>query len=566
MLPPILPPPPGPDATAEELIAHAEVLSAQITFQSYFLPTLTGVADFTTTRSADMPSVDPSPADLDVTPPNEGRESDHTDQTQQQGNAKKRKVPAHLSGLQMGPDSADVHSGEEEEKQPGAGEKVPASFGSSPAASAAVASPEGEPFQGGAEGGDGHQGKLLPATMVGLRKKQVLKHRRRQLAALLGSLSLGDSLALDQALLAKCAVVNEKRSGAGGGDSSSSRNARHKSRLKRRRASRVVRRHRTLPPRPPSEPTRRIFPDSEFTFLSSNAGVSFGIVSWRVYAYPTVWFDGVSSASERLIATRAEYTVLCDRFEHELEQQREKVAESAKESTTTGVGLGGGDGATNAKRNELAMRKARTTTQSVQDAETPAVSKLPSSTKTSGKKKKRSALANASNPHHLRNYVPSRIPNQGLMSAAQLGANTQNMLSPLPLVFLSAQIPPRRGAGQRASAVASQVTSQGEEWICPTCEYRLFYGDEQGYRMGVRNRKKILKRRRRARERAAAAANGSGTGVGMHGKGSGFDDEEDLDIETSGSGLALSETRLASVERDKGGGDREEGGELGGAG
>jgi len=284
MLPPILPPPPGPDATAEELIAHAEVLSAQISFQSYFLPTLTGVTDFTT---VDMPlAVDPSPAaDIDVTPLlHEGRENDHADQTQQQGNAKKRKVPAHLSGLQMGPDSADVHSGEEEEKQLG-GERVPPS----PAASAAVASPEEEPFQGGAEGGDGHQGKLLPATMVGLRKKQVLKHRRRQLATLLGSLSLGDSLAMDQALLANYALVNEKRSGAGGvGNSSSSRNARHKSRLKRRRASRVVRRHRTLPPRPPSEPTRRTFPDSEFTFLSSNAGVSFGIVSWRVYAYPNV--------------------------------------------------------------------------------------------------------------------------------------------------------------------------------------------------------------------------------------------------------------------------------------
>jgi hypothetical protein len=289
MLPPILPPPPGPDATAEELIAHAEVLSAQITFQSYFLPTLTGVTDvtdFTTSRSVDMPLVDPSPVtDLDATPFHEGRENDHADQMQQQGNAKKRKVPAHLSGLQMGPDSADVHSGEEEEKQPG-GERVPPSFGS-PAASAAVASPEEEPFQG-AEGGDGHQGKLLPATMVGLRKKQVLKHRRRQLAALLGSLSLGDSLALDQALLANYELVNEKRSGSGAGGGGSSRNARHKSGLKRRRASRVVRRHRTLPPRPPSEPTRRIFPDSEFTFLSSNAGVSFGIVSWRVYAYPTV--------------------------------------------------------------------------------------------------------------------------------------------------------------------------------------------------------------------------------------------------------------------------------------
>ena len=291
MLPPILPPPPGPDATAEELIAHAEVLSAQITFQSYFLPTLTDVTDFTTTATGrsvdDMPLVvDPSPADLDVTPllNNDGRENDHTDQTQQQGNAKKRKVPAHLSGLQMGPDSADVHSGEEEEKQAG-GEKVPASFGSSLAASAAVASPEEELFQGGAEGGDGHQGqgKLLPATMAGLRKKQVLKHRRRQLAALLGSLSLGDSLALDQALLENYSLVNEKRSGAGAGgggnNSSNNRNARHKSRLKRRRASRVVRRYRTLPPGPPSEPTRRIFPDSEFTFLSSNAGVSFGIVS-----------------------------------------------------------------------------------------------------------------------------------------------------------------------------------------------------------------------------------------------------------------------------------------------
>ena len=292
MLPPILPPPPGPDATAEELIAHAEVLSAQITFQSYFLSTVTDFATTTTTTTTTttattsnrMPLVDNHPssaADIDnVTPlSHEGaRESDHPDQTQQQGNAKKRKVPAHLSGSQMGPDSADVHSGEEEEKQPGS-ERVPPSFGS-PVASAAVASPVEERFQGGAEGGDGHQGKLLPATMVGLRKKEVLKYRRRQLAALLGSLSLGDSLALDQALLANY----EKRSGAGGRGGSSSRSTRHKSRLIRRRASRVVRRHRTLPPRPPSEPTRGIFPDSEFTFLSSNAGVSFGIVWWRVYA------------------------------------------------------------------------------------------------------------------------------------------------------------------------------------------------------------------------------------------------------------------------------------------
>jgi len=262
--------------------------------------------------------------------------------------------------------------------------------------------------------------------------------------------------------------------------------------------------------------------------------------------------------------------VLCDRFEYELARQAEKVAEGARESIATGTGTVGGDDATVANRNERAARKARATTRAVQDvADVAAMSKSSSSTKTSGKKKKRSALANASNPHHLRNYVPSRIPNQGQPSAAQLGANAQNMLSPLPLLFLSAQIPPRRGTRQRASTVAaSQLANPAEEWICPTCEYRLFYGDEQGYRTGVRNRKRILKRRRRARERAAAAANGSGTGAGVHGKGSGLDDEEDLDIETTSSGLALGQTRLANVEREKGGGDRdiEQLAELGAAG
>jgi hypothetical protein len=268
--------------------------------------------------------------------------------------------------------------------------------------------------------------------------------------------------------------------------------------------------------------------------------------------------DGVSSASERLTATRAEYTVLYDRFEYELARQVDKAAENAKGNDNVGTGAGSAT-----QRGSQAPRKSRATMKAAQDmTDTPTVSKSPSSTKTSGKKKKRSALANASNPHHLRNYVPSRMPNQGQLSAAQLGANTQNLLSPLPLLFLSAQIPPRRGNNAQprpswGAAVGSQLNNPAEEWICPTCEYRLFYGDEQGYRIGVRNRKKILKRRRRARERAAAAANGSGTGVGVHVKGSGFDDEPDLDIDTTGSGLALNQTRLAKVERDKGG-DREE--------
>lgn len=56
--------------------------------------------------------------------------------------------------------------------------------------------------------------------------------------------------------------------------------------------------------------------------------------------------------------------------------------------------------------------------------------------------------------------------------------------------------------------VSSTLTNPADEWICPFCEYKLFYGEEPGYTKSVRNRKKILKRRRRAQERAAAAASG----------------------------------------------------------
>ena len=275
MLPPILPPLPGPDATAEELIAHAEVLSAQITFQSYFLPAaLNGVADFASSNAEAPQPTEGVPATIDLDfPPTEvrsestgGSSSDHhLDQMQQQGNAKKRKVPAHLSGSQMGPDSSDVHSCEEE---PPVERVLPGGFssptGTPVTATAVEAAPEEEP---GSAGTDGRLGKVLPATMVGLRQKELLKHRKRQLAAALSAPMLGDSLALDQALLANYTLLNENRSGVG-------RHARLKSRLlMRRRPSRVVRRRRAQPVPPTSSPARRIFPDSEFTFLRFSAGV-----------------------------------------------------------------------------------------------------------------------------------------------------------------------------------------------------------------------------------------------------------------------------------------------------
>lgn len=134
--------------------------------------------------------------------------------------------------------------------------------------------------------------------------------------------------------------------------------------------------------------------------------------------------------------------------------------------------------------------------------------------KVRSKKKKRSALANASNPHHLRNYVPSRLPNSGQHGGGLNGASQQQQswVSSLPVQFLSAEIPRRRKqkGGEPVAPPATQVplTNPADEWICAFCEYDLFYGDDVRYRRAVRNRKKILRRRRRARDRAAAAASG----------------------------------------------------------
>lgn len=134
------------------------------------------------------------------------------------------------------------------------------------------------------------------------------------------------------------------------------------------------------------------------------------------------------------------------------------------------------------------------------------------------KKKKRSALANASNPHHLRNYVPSRLPHSG--APLSQGGGNLNLVSPLPVQFLTAEIPPRRRRKPAPpSHLLAPLTQPEDEWICPMCEYSLFYGDDAAFRRAIRSRKKILVRRRRARERAAAAASGQKTGVAPLDKG-----------------------------------------------
>jgi hypothetical protein len=163
-----------------------------------------------------------------------------------------------------------------------------------------------------------------------------------------------------------------------------------------------------------------------------------------------------------------------------------------------------------------------------------------------GKKKKRSALANASNPHHLRNYVPSRLPHTAGGGGAGDGPGAQgqnatnsNTIWPPPLRFLSSEIPSRKRKTKTTAAPLVQLMHPSEEWICAFCDYDLFYGEDAVYRRAVRSRKKILKRRRRAKERAAAAAGGSsggGTSTAKNSFPAAASEEEDFDEYETGTG------------------------------
>jgi hypothetical protein len=204
--------------------------------------------------------------------------------------------------------------------------------------------------------------------------------------------------------------------------------------------------------------------------------------------------------------------MLRNRFEAELARQATKAAKMAVASRLMSSLPAKGS---KSKRAERAQQKTRTITSGKGGEQAPAESvdqTLTGVKPRGGKKKKRSALANASNPHHLRNYVPSRLPSSTQTSSPnQPNVNAQNYLGPMPLRFLTADIPPRRRKKPSVVQPISQLTNPAEEWICAFCEYSLFYGDDQEYRRTVRNRKKVLRRRRRARERAAAAASGNST-------------------------------------------------------
>ncbi|KDQ06859.1 hypothetical protein BOTBODRAFT_60379 [Botryobasidium botryosum FD-172 SS1] len=345
--------------------------------------------------------------------------------------------------------------------------------------------------------------RTSPAALAGLKLKEVLKSRKRQLATVLGAISHGDTLVLDQALSARLPWF-------GRNSSSSATSERPRSRRRGRHIPKSSSPHRASPP------PVTCFPESKFTY------------------------ECPSATTERLIATREEVSVLHARFEAELARQAAKAAEAA--SKVLLAGAEGALGKSTGRRQRGGQRKrgveshlrADGTLQTgtyVDPAFLPAKARIP--------KKKRSALANASNPHHLRNYVPSRMPNSGAppASAAQAALNAQNHLSPHPTRFLTADLKPRRQRKSAAEPVPSSNTNPMDEWVCAFCEFDLFYGDEAGFRRALRNRKKILRRRRRARERAALAASRFNSVAPAGGS---QDDDTDEDDESPTPGICYS--------------------------
>lgn len=460
------------DAPSEELMAQADALTAQMALQSYYMPVLGGVQEL---FKSPLGSPTSTPIDLGGASfglgelrgahdddGDDGADADYIDHLQQPGNTKKRKVPANMSGSVHGHrDDPGLGALAGDDDEPG-DRAIPTGAALDRDYDTISIHPP-TPSTAQAQ----RKGRLPRATLAGLQHKEMLKSRKRQLAAVLGALSHGDTLALDQALSASYPFTRIGTSEP------------PKVRLSRRREARLARAYRAFLASLPEDGASAVVPESDFGFVCHSA------------------------TSDRLVATKEEVASLHARFEAELARQAQKAAEAAKQAAAALNRTKRADSAKAAR-----AHAGRGTDQKAGNME----QSLLGTKERTGKKKKRSALANASNPHHLRNYVPSRLPHSGQANATQAGQNTQNLLSPLPLRFLSADLPPRRRKkSERPAAPVSTLANPTDEWICPFCEYSLFYGDEAGFQRALRSRKKILRRRRRARERAAAAASGTST-------------------------------------------------------
>ncbi len=118
------------------------------------------------------------------------------------------------------------------------------------------------------------RGKLTAVTLAGLQHKEMLKSRKRQLAAVMGALSHGDTLALDQALSTNYPLVGGL-SGAAAGAMHSDLGGLgprvdlptvHKSKRRTVRLARAMSVMLEMPERRNRHPDAVPFPEAEFSF------------------------------------------------------------------------------------------------------------------------------------------------------------------------------------------------------------------------------------------------------------------------------------------------------------
>lgn len=204
----------------------------------------------------------------------DGGEGDYLDQFQQPGNTKKRKVPANLAVNGPGQESNGGGSGEDEPTD----RAIP------------TGRPEYEYDTMGAANGQGvyslgtvlqAKNRMSRATLAGLQHKEMLKNRKRQLAAVLGALTQGDTLALDQALSANYPFAS------GGLAADLQSQDLIKVRLSRRPAARLARAYKTFQAQLPPSDKPRTFPESDFTYTFHSASKCLHVVFRELHSiYP----------------------------------------------------------------------------------------------------------------------------------------------------------------------------------------------------------------------------------------------------------------------------------------
>jgi len=200
----------------------------------------------------------------------EGDSTDHVQQWQH-GNTKKRKVPANMGARAAGRERSLSLGGSEEEEDTTTTTTMMVGFAgrrwaghndndidgvlaATPPLLSSLPPAQVAP----------RKGKISPSALAGLRHKELLRQRKRQLAAMLGALSLGDTFALDQALSTHIPFVSTTRSGP---DSDV-----HKVRLSRRRGPRLARAARAQMTSPDKATTRGAsFPAAQFRFAYPSA-------------------------------------------------------------------------------------------------------------------------------------------------------------------------------------------------------------------------------------------------------------------------------------------------------